>query len=253
MRIPIIILTKERPDQLRDMVDSIEAYTDPRTYRLIICDNASTQPKMQEYLTFLDGRHTVIRNETNLLLEGFNPGLALVDTEYFIISDPDIMLRNTLTQDWIYKLIKIMDEVRAPKVGLALNIKFNIQNERTKRVQKCEGGYWIKKSKATEDPPAFIAPVDTTMCVLKRDSYRFWNDRLVFDKDHGITPEGYLTQDYYNFKKYRHPVIRVAGPFTAEHLGWDVHEKYKEDYEYYKNNCNLTIASTTNWMAKNEA
>jgi len=49
MKIPILILTKERPSMLIDMVKSIEDYTDPDTFHIIICDNDSRQGEMVQY------------------------------------------------------------------------------------------------------------------------------------------------------------------------------------------------------------
>jgi len=245
MKYPILILTRDRPDQFLDMVNSILCLTDPDTYRLIICDNASTSPKMVAYLNLLESEgHTIIRNERNLLFEGLNPGLALVDTDFFLISDPDIVLNPKTPFHWILRLKEALEAMPMSKIGLALDVNFDYENDFTKGILEIESRYW----KETMDipginQPCYVAAVDTTMAMYRRDTFEFWDKGMMFDKDHGITDANQIRQSEYN-KRYYIPVARVAGDYTATHTGWDKSGKYAEDQAYYMKTCDAKVAST---------
>lgn len=246
MKIPILILTLERPIQLRDMIVSIEANTDPSLYRLIICDNNSIHPDMVEYLKELEQKHTVIRNGINMVFEGFNAGLKLVDTDYFILTDPDIMLTDKIPFNWPTLLRDILIErPEIPKVGLALDINFDKDTALTKWIRGCEAEAWRIPTKVTTVlDDCFITNTDTTMCMYRRDTFSYWKDGpLMFDKAHGIVDFGYLSQDFYN-PKYMSKPIRMAGRFTAKHLGWYTDEKYLPNLYQYNSRCHKRISST---------
>ena len=252
MKYPIVILSKERPDQLRDMVRSIEDRTDPDTYRLIICDNASTQKKMVEYLHVLSKKHKVIHNPSNNGFEGFNPGLDEIDEEFFFLTDPDIILNKQIPQHWVLRFVHAMKTVMSPKMGVALDTScLDLKDSFQRQVVEREREYW--EQAGTIDIPSFqapcyLAPVDTTLAIYRRDTYKFWVDqKLHFYYGDGISPSKQVHQNEYN-EKYYIPTIRVAGNYTCQHTGWVMRDKYQNDFEYYKENCDLELASTTKWQ-----
>jgi hypothetical protein len=231
--------------QFRHMIESIESVTDMSTLRIIICDNNSTQPEMIDLLNGLSTKYEVIRNKENLLFEGFNPGLSRVDTEYFMISDPDILLNTEMPRSWAISMVEAMKCYKAPKIGLALSIDFDISNPYLDQVRKAEQRCWEKEVRISNlDVPCFVAGVDTTLAVYRRDTYAYWScDKMVFDGDHGIAPEGHIKQEDYN-KKYPEPVIRIAGYYTARHTGWTAKEHYPTDFEWYTKNGNYMVSSS---------
>jgi len=253
MKVPIIILTRDRPVQFRDMIDRLIAVTDPNAYFLIICDNGSTQPDMVAYLESLEAKHVVLYNEANLLFEGFNDALKIVkngDFPYFCLSDPDILLNKGTPKNWLEQLKMVLDMTSTPKAGLALSIDFAQNNEFTKRVQAGEAVYWTRKADMPFlDDPCYYAMIDTSMAMYRRDTYAFWGPDMLFDRAHGLGKEGWISNEQYN-PKYPGLPIRVAGRFTAEHMGWYNDERWMKDLKWYMRWANMTTSSTlfNNWV-----
>ena len=250
MNIPILILSKERPLQLRDMIESIEKTTDPQTYTIYVCDNNSTQPEMIDYLKEIENRHIVIKNKTNNLLEGLNPAFKLITSDYFVISDPDIRLNDNIPKNWLLKFVEILENLDTPKVGMALNLNFGKENRMTKKVIEGEKHYWKDSVKVVlpyVDDVCYWAPIDSTLAMYRHDTYCSWtkgNIRLRRGIElYGI---GILKQQYN--PKYGSEVLRVAGRYTAEHMGWYLDEKYNSDYEYYTKNSETRMSSVLTQM-----
>ncbi len=239
IQIPFIILAHERPDQLLDMVNSIEKFTDPATYRMIICDNASTHPRMNETFSILESKGIeVIRNPKNEIFLGFNSGLQKIgNTQYFIMSDPDILIREGIPGDWICLLAKFLDvHTSESKVGLALDCE-RIPRSQIPAYESCykwEKSLYNHPIKSTVFPdPVYRAMTDTTLCMYRRDTFDYWNPNQIpqiqiFDH------RKIISQNRYN-KKYNPIPIRVGGRFTAIHTGWEMSINYRSDYEQYIN------------------
>ena len=207
---------------------------------------------MVDYLESIDEKHTVIYNHENNGFEGFNPGLALVEEEFFILSDPDIILNPSMPAHWILRFVEVMRMVMTPKLGVALDISVLNANDKFQAlVKERETEYW-EHAGTIDIPciksPCYLAPVDTTLAMYRRDTYKFWIDRnLHFNRGDGIDPQKQVPQSEHN-EKYYIPPIRVAGDYTCQHTGWVMPVKYRDDFEYYKNHCDLDIASTTKWQ-----
>ena len=95
--------------------------------------------------------------------------------------------------------------------------------------------------------PCYEAMTDTTLSMYRRDTYTYWNaDTLLFDKDHGITKYGWIDSVQFNYNpQYKGIALRIAGPYTVEHLGWHIDRKYDEEFIFYRNNSKaMEIAST---------
>jgi len=207
MKVPILILTNNRPTMLSDMITSIESYTDPETYKIIICDNNSQQKEMLELLDTLEKTYTVIRNDTNNTFEGLNPGLKIVKNfhdKYFIISDPDIILNSNIPSNWVTKMCELLDKTNYPKVGLSLNISFENINNWTNFIITTEKRYWKKECKVNFEfleADCYEALVDTTMAMYRHDTFTYWtNEVLQFDRDHGIVGGGWIHLGDFNPK-----------------------------------------------------
>lgn len=221
-KVPIIILTKERPLQLKRMIDSISKTTPAETYELIIVDNSSVCPNLKKYLHELEALGVrVIYNTENKCLLGFQDGLALVKIPYVICSDPDIELNPNLPKDWINVFISILENHNVPKVGFALNTTFPERCKEETLVQRNECQAWqqpIRIPQTTEQ--CYIANTDTTFCMYRKDSYPLFPCQS----------------------------IRVAGTFIAEHLGWNMTKEFTEELRFYSKNCLHSVASTIRYM-----
>jgi hypothetical protein len=200
------------------------------------------------------------------LFEGFNPGLKEVGGDHFVLSDPDIRLNDDMPLDWPTIMIKCLEYSGAPKIGLALNINYP-PSEMADRVAINEDGYWKAGYKFPFlDDDCYLAPIDTTFAMYRRDTFRFWNpgDVLEFNKNKGIASSGVISQDMYHMKywgwqkhlklAYGYPtVIRMAGRFTAEHMGWDMENKYTQEIKDYAASCSGSLASSASWMKQHGA
>ncbi len=245
-KIPIIILTRERPLQLQAMINSIEKYTEIDTYEIILCDNDSQQPEMIYLLKEFEKKYTVIYNKKNLIFAGFNPGLKLVKSDYFILSDPDIILNKNIPKNWIEIFIKFFKKYPLAKIGFALDITKlphpDIpQSYKIKRWEKQFNENLFEQDIVLDK--CYVAKIATTFAMYRKDSFVYWEDGL---KVGHPTDSSYFSQKFFN-KKYNYPSIRVAGRFKSEHAGWFMLTDYKSDFDYYKNRTdNLPNATSTN-------
>jgi len=252
LKTKIIILTLERPIQFRDMIKSIEEYTDPSTYEIVICDNGSSGPVMVEYLRSLESKYKIYYNGENKKFEGLNPALKNLKNDYFIISDSDIMLQSNIPHNWIYSLRRILNEhLDVPKAGFALDINFNKESLLTNKIRSSEREHWAYVAPVTAVPDeCFYAKTDTTLCMYRKDTFSYWVDSdKSFSRSRGLAEEEYIRQDLYN-AKYKLDPIRVAGRFAAKHLGWYTDAKYLPDIEAYKEKCDPILASTLRHMTE---
>ena len=249
MNTPIIILTKERPLQLRDMIESIENVTE-NPY-IIICDNGSIQPEMVDLLKNIGERHSVVYNKENLGFFGLNIGLAMVDTPYFVMSDPDIIMNPETPHNWQDIFIRVLHDYPCPKVGLALDVSWLPNTTMGNKIRGWEDGWWKNRVEIPFlDSEAYYACIDTTFAMYRRDTFECWKDgHLHLSNGNGLVGN-HLSQDDYN-RAYSSKPIRIAGKFSAIHTGWDFSEKYASDIEFYKNNCRLEIASTIRGAIEN--
>lgn len=243
MKITIIILSRDRPLQLSDMVDSIWACTPKDKCRIIICDNASTQPEMLTLLKRLENDCVVIRNKDNLLFEGLNPGLRMVRDKFFVISDPDIVLNPRMPKGWQNTMIDMLKRTDAAKVGVALRTDYRESPYLTKHLKHIEKDHWQETIDAGIQEPCYRAAIDTTFAMYRSDTFSHWEDgrRLSFEPGRGLLACGVTTQFYRAC--YQCP-IRIAGNFLAEHTGWYVHPKYYPDMEYYRRSCKQHISTS---------
>lgn len=109
--VAIVIPTRDRVDLLRDALSSIEANTGPRDYRILIVDNASTDPKT---LAFLDRcGHRVVRypkpfNFSAIVNHGVREAGAV---DHVLLLNNDVVVR---TPTW---LDAMLEHSQRPDVG----------------------------------------------------------------------------------------------------------------------------------------
>ena len=96
----ILILTCNGWKYTYQCINSIKAHT-RAPYKILVIDNGSTDETVHELRKDLEIYH--IENSCNLGFgRGFNVGLTLVDTPYFVLSNNDIVV----TPDWLTTMIK---------------------------------------------------------------------------------------------------------------------------------------------------
>ena len=186
----------------------------------IILDNKSTNPKMLRLLEDMKNYVEVVNLNSNQ-----GPHFILRNKEFyeslpeiFCLSDPDMELSDNLPNNFINLLIDISEKYQIGKVGFALEVPSF--DELKEPLLKMDGKIWN----------------------MREWELQWWENKI------GSTEHGddlYLTTldtqfALYN-KKYfdtndRYKCIRVAGRFTAKHLG--LYKKSivpEEEQEYYKN------------------
>ena len=197
--IPIYIPTFNNPTYLLNFIKQLEK-NDAKN--IVVIDNNSTYPPMKECLSIIEQKYKVVRLDQN-----FGPHYILRNKQFyqslpelFCLSDPDLEFSTSLPVDFINEL-KIISEVhKVGKVGLALEFSSEdvMHSELFLDGQKVgaieyEQQFWtnnIGKNQTGDD--LYRTTLDTTFALY---------NKTYFD------PED------------RYTAIRVAGKFTAKHLG----------------------------------
>jgi glycosyltransferase involved in cell wall biosynthesis len=198
--IPIYIPTFNNPTYLLNFIKQLEK-NDAKN--LVVIDNNSTYPPMKECLSIIEQKYKVVRLDQN-----FGPHYILRNKQFyqslpelFCLSDPDLEFSTSLPVDFINEL-KIISEVhKVGKVGLALEILSSeevvhsdlfLDGQKVGAIEY-EQQFWtnnIGKNQTGDD--LYRTTLDTTFALY---------NKTYFD------PED------------RYTAIRVAGKFTAKHLG----------------------------------
>lgn len=215
--IPVYIPTFNNPTYTKYFIDQLINFD---TIELIILDNKSTNPKMLRLLEGMDKKVKVILFDSNQ-----GPHYILRNKEFyeslpeiFGLSDPDMELSEQLPLNFVNYLIDISEKYKIGKVGFALEVP--MFDELREPYLKMDGKIWN----------------------MRDWELQWWQNKI------GSTDEGddlYLTTldtqfALYN-KKYfdpneRYKCIRVAGRFTAKHLGLYKNSIVpQEEQEFYKN------------------
>lgn len=100
----ILILTHNGWEYTKQCIDSIKRNTDT-PYRILVIDNASSDRTVEELRKDRTIYH--IENSFNLgFSQGFNLGLTLIDTPYFVVANNDTIV----TKNWLGSLIYHIEE-----------------------------------------------------------------------------------------------------------------------------------------------
>jgi hypothetical protein len=174
---------------------------------------------MIDFLKEAERYHKIFYNHENLFHSGWKQGIEYAKEKYgsdtrYIISDPDILLNPEIPADWPDFLNIFLDNhPDVSKVGFALDISYLPKES---KYYRWERKFWRKKYPCAY--PCYMANIASTTVLLRHDTYE--------------TPiEGQMFDYQKCNKKYQHSV-RIAGRFTARHLGWEMKEKYPSDFEY---------------------
>jgi hypothetical protein len=171
--------------------------------RVVLVDNDSTYPAMRDWLR--QSPYEVSYGPNTGHLSPYHRGLVdACQTSYYAITDPDLEL-HTLPRDWPERFVSILERYgrKLDKVGVSLrtdDVDFT-HPEVGPMVTRTQLGHWDQQLA----PGLWIAPIDTTLFVARRDFTR---------PDYG-------------------PAVRVAGRYMVRHLPWYLSDNCPPDVRYY--------------------
>ena len=216
--VPIFIISYNRLRCLKRLISWLE---ENGNTNIIVVDNSSTYPPLLEYLDSLSYR--VIRlNENKGYLAVWECGVFsdILDKQYFVVTDPDVLPSETCPDDAIMCFYnKLMEYPHITKCGFSLLID-DIPSDYPLRqsVVSLEKRYW---EAPLPDGSGYVAPIDTTFALYRP----------------GIAP---------NDPRWL-SAIRLAPPYAARHLPW--YESAANDDEesvFYRKVCK---AQSSYWTA----
>ena len=213
--IPIYIPVFNNPTYLNNFINQFEKIGN---YEFIIVDNNSTYPPMIKLLHSLEKRCQIERLKVNR-----GPHFILRDIdfyeklpEHFCLSDPDVEINQDLPSNFMETFVELSNKYLIGKVGFSLEIPE--ENE-------------LRESHVSLDDQLWRT-IDWEQ--------QFWRDEVgttdFGDKIYKTTLD--TTFALYN-KKYfdpddRYRSLRVAGRFTAKHLGsYKHHFVPQEEQDFY--------------------
>lgn len=198
--IPIYIPVYNNPTYTKNFLTQLRRYN---FENIFIIDNNSEYLEMVKFLKEIENEVNVVR-----LPENKGPHYILRDQifyndlpELFILSDPDLELSTKLKNNFVDELIAISKKFKIGKVGLALEIPELSELKRTtmfldgkeQNLIDWEKQFWNNCIGETQDgDKIYLTTLDTQFAVYNKTFFNPQN---------------------------RYEAIRVAGNFTAKHLG----------------------------------
>jgi hypothetical protein len=209
--IPIFIICKDRVTVLKECIESYKKLGD---VDILLIDNGSTYPPMVEYLNAVaekvyvnlsaNGEFVDISDSINAFIDDW---FKYNDSDYYIVTDPDILLENPGP-----KLIDYYKEILDKEqsylcVGPMLRIDdlpecFGLKNDMIK-AHKFQ--FWDKESFKHKESRVQPAMIDTTFAMYRK-GFRFKRLNLG---------------------------IRVHEPYMAKHLDWYIDTNNLTDEQKY--------------------
>lgn len=191
--IPIFVISFNHLTYLQASV----AYFEEAGFKNIhIIDNASSYPPLVEYLRASPHRvHYMGKNYKHTVLFDSLKFKEIVDSRYFVLTDPDVLPVEECPFDFLYVFLDVLLSHPAKnKVGFSLKLDdLPDHYELKENVLKWEGRFY-EKSKNHGSQIIYDAPVDTTFALYRpRKEWR--------------------TSDFFS-------AFRMGYPYEARHLPW---------------------------------
>ena len=208
--IPILILSYNDLPALRLCLRAIVNRTQ-RAYRLIVVDNASTDPRLLHYLALLARltRVVVHRNRRNWWVLGLNQPLKaalapLGDDDLFAVSDGDIIVPPPRDgRCWLTRMEATMTaNTCIGKLGLSLDLGY-IQARPKFRATLEQERFYLAGPRIGD---AIVAGVDTTMALYRQSLFVMRRPRF-------LPGHQSLHRPYYY-------CCRTLPDLRAKHLSW---------------------------------
>ena len=222
LKLPVIIPTFNNPEYLVNMVKQLNKY---ELNDIIIIDNNSSYPPMQEILREMSEKYIVVAKSTNEGPRECYENKLFYDwlPDKFILTDPDIGFNENLPSDFVNTLSYISDSGFF-KVGFALDIEFDAETfirdaviGPGKTIYSWESSlYNDEVGQDKSGNPIYRAALDTTFCLINKKQHM----------------GGFLT-----------PSARVGGDFKSQHYGWYTNPPVSKEEEQY------TIDHATKWSS----
>lgn len=205
-KIPIVILHRNDLINLEIMLRSIKENTKWQ-YDLFLVDNNSSYGKDKLLELTLQYNVKAIFSDKNDWLLGFNRVLKHKDWQdeypYYIFSDCDIEVPALGENCWLTRMLAEMDQNACiGKLGISLSTKGIDQGEIFEKVITQEAIFDKQPKIGTN----FIAPVDTTLAIYRKDFFVF--KKFKFSVGHAA-----LARPYYY-------TCRTSREIECRHLGW---------------------------------
>jgi len=214
--VPIIINNRNRFTFLKLMIDQLQSFGYKHIY---ILDNDSTYPPLLGYYKIVNAKIISLKQNIGYRALWETPVFEQFKNNYYVYSDPDILLQKDCPKDFVYQLyIHLNNYSGKEKAGVALKIDdlpdcYKFKND----VINWEQVNWKKPLNKN----VYDALVDTTLALYKPLAY-------------GNAEEC--------------SAIRVAGKLAAQHLPWyDDANNISEEELFYKNNAKST---SSYWSSK---
>jgi len=228
--IPVIIINMNRVSTLEKLVDQllILGYFD-----IFIFDMGSTYPPLIDYYRQNEGvRFSLLEHQnrghkcfwTDSVIDLFK------DYPWIAVTDSDIELNIDTPAGFIEKMIAIAQLYNKDKAGLAIEYE-DISNPFLKQIiEPIERNYWKKAMPIdwsnSKQGVIYIAPVDTSFCVVRTD------------------------------KPFQYDALRVPDEFTCRHIPWYVNfSELSEEEAYFLEHADEKISTYKqhylNWLKTN--
>lgn len=216
MKVPVFIISFNRLACLQKLVAWLET---AELAEPIIVDNGSTYRPLLDWFATMRGTIAIHDRPDNYgpyrIWEQrvFEPHTTH-EQPFYVVTDPDVVPIAECPKDAIPRLIDTWNELRCPKVGLSLRLETipdtlpTGQEIRAWETTLQSNGV-ARSAGARALPPCHGSLLDTTFQVNHRD----------------VVPPSYGS-----------PGIRLAHPYQADHLGWnlDPHHLSEEEKFYWE-------------------
>lgn len=188
-------------------------------HRIIVVDNASTEPELKRYLEKLAALTVipVYRNRMNLWVLGLHKAIGewsrrSGEHDLFVLTDCDILPPPPLNgQCWLMRMKALMDEhACVGKLGLALDLGYIKSREQFRHTYEREQ-FFMQGPRIGE---MVIAPVDTTLALYRKSMFVTSNPLFI------PTHQGLYRPYYY--------CCRTPQAFQAKHLSWRFYSRRNE-------------------------
>ena len=201
--VPIIINNRNRFTFLKLMVDQLQSFGYKHIY---ILDNDSSYAPLLDYYKTVDAKVIFLKQNVGYKALWETNVFEKFKNQYYVYSDPDILLQKDCPKDFVYHLYKHLNKYSGKeKAGVALRIDdlpdFYVNKQ---EAIKNESVFWTKPL----EKDVYDAMVDTTLALYKP---------LAFGNAEECD------------------AIRVGGKLAAQHLTWYLDSDHLSEEElFYK-------------------
>ena len=241
--IPVFVMSYNDLASLRLCLRALARRT-LRPHRLVVVDNASSDPPLRRYLDRLASltRIEVWRNRVNLWVLGLNRAVRAwsrsgAAEDFFVVTDCDILVPPPKDgQCWLARLEQGLERhACVGKLGLSLDLGYI-------RTRPHFAHTYARELFFTQGPrigELVIAPVDTTLAIYRKSM--FVTDHPLFIPTH---------QSLYRPHMY---CCRTGPELQAKHLSWRFYERRPQTDVVAKLLCFGLLGATVNPVLLQEA